>query len=139
MRRGRKSRMKNSPLSSCSLGLSMESGTTGYSPECKGVEVIFAKNLKGLSTPLSLYREGGGRAGQGRFEVAIRTGLTPLVGRDSELGLLKQRWERAKAGEGQVVLLSGEPGIGKSRLMQELKEQVVREEGTRIEFRCSPH
>src|SRR5205823_6237749 len=62
-----------------------------------------------------------------------------LVGRDEELGLLLKRWERAKEGAGQVVLLSGEPGIGKSRLLEEIKEQLAHEGVTRIEFRCSPY
>ncbi len=66
-------------------------------------------------------------------------GLTPLVGRDLELGLLRERWAQAQAGEGQVVLLSGEPGIGKSRLVQALKEQVMAEGAARIELRCSPY
>src|SRR6185369_8380398 len=74
-----------------------------------------------------------------RFEVAVRRGLTPLVGREEELGLLRRRWEQAKAGEGQVVLLSGEAGIGKSRLVQTLKDQALAEGATRIEFRCSPY
>src|SRR6185295_8002696 len=91
------------------------------------------------ATPLSVYRVLGESAAQSRFEVAVEAGLTPLVGREEELGLLRRRWEQAKAGEGQVVLLSGEPGIGKSRLVQTLKEHVTAEGATRIEFRCSPY
>jgi class 3 adenylate cyclase/predicted ATPase len=95
--------------------------------------------LKGVSTPVPAYHVLRESEVQSRFEVAVRTGLTPLVGRDEELGLLGRRWEQAKAGEGQVVLLSGEPGIGKSRLVQALKEQASAEGATRIEFRCSPY
>jgi class 3 adenylate cyclase len=97
------------------------------------------QTLKGISTPLSLYRVTAESATQSRFEVAVGVGLTPLVGREEELGLLQRRWTQAKEGAGQVVLLSGEAGIGKSRLVQTLKEQVVTEGATRIEFRCSPY
>ncbi len=95
--------------------------------------------LKGLSTPLSVYRVVGESAAQSRFEAAVQKGLTPMVGRAEELALLQRRWDQAKAGAGQVVLLSGEPGIGKSRLVQELKDQLAPEGVTRIEFRCSPY
>jgi predicted ATPase len=98
-----------------------------------------SQELKGLSTPLPLYRAVREGATQSRFEAAVQKGLTPLVGRAEELALLQRRWEQAKAGAGQVVLLSGEPGIGKSRLVQELKEQLAQEGVTRIEFRCSPY
>jgi class 3 adenylate cyclase/predicted ATPase len=93
--------------------------------------------LKGITTPLSLYRVIRESEAQSRFEVAISAGLTPLVGRDLEVRLLQERWAQAKGGEGQAVLLSGEAGIGKSRLVQTLKEQVIAEGATRIEFRCS--
>jgi predicted ATPase len=70
----------------------------------------------------------------------VSTGkLTPLVGRAHEVGLILERWTAARAGDGQVVLLSGEPGIGKSRLVQEVKERVVQQEATCLEFRCSPY
>jgi predicted ATPase/class 3 adenylate cyclase len=95
--------------------------------------------LKGISTPVPVYRVLHESAAQSRFEVAVTTGLTPLVGREHEMALLRERWEQAKGGEGQVLLLSGEPGIGKSRLVQELKEQAAQEGATRIEFRCSPY
>src|SRR5712692_4392435 len=95
--------------------------------------------LKGVSTPVPVYRVLQESEAQSRFEAAVSTGLTPLVGREEELGLLQRRWAQAKDGAGQVVLLSGEPGIGKSRLVQTLKEQASIEGTTRIEFRCSPY
>jgi predicted ATPase len=76
---------------------------------------------------------------QSCFDVAIQAGLTSLVGREEELALLRRRWEQAQDSEGQVVLLSGEPGIGKSRLVQTLKEPIGQESATCIEFRCSPY
>ena len=97
------------------------------------------QTLKGILTPMALYRVVAESAAQSRFEVAVGTGLTPLVGREEELGLLQRRWAQAKDGAGQMVLLSGEAGIGKSRLVQTLKEQVLAEGTTRIEFRCSPY
>ena len=73
-----------------------------------------------------------------RFE-ALRSGETPLVGRDEEVELLVRRWQQAKSGEGRVVLISGEPGIGKSRLTAALSEQIGIEPHTRLRYFCSPH
>ena len=95
--------------------------------------------LRGKATPISVYQVIGEEGAQSRFEVALAAGLTPLVGRAEELEFLQQRWEQAKVREGQVVLLSGEPGIGKSRLVQELKEQVAKAGEARREFRCSSY
>ncbi|MFP6756799.1 MAG: AAA family ATPase [Alphaproteobacteria bacterium] len=86
----------------------------------------------------TLWRVRGLGTKQGRFE-ASRTGhLTPFVGREEEAALLVRRWQQAKTGEGQVVLLSGEPGIGKSRLSAELANQIVNDDHTRMRFQCSP-
>ena len=73
-----------------------------------------------------------------RFE-ALRSGETPLVGRDEEVELLLRRWQQAKSGEGRVVLISGEPGIGKSRLTAALSERIGSEPHTRLRYFCSPH
>jgi predicted ATPase/class 3 adenylate cyclase len=109
------------------------------------VEGLFAcedrgqPDLKGVSTPLTLYRVANESDIHSRFEAARQKGLTPLVGREEELALLHRRWEQAKEREGQVVLISGEAGMGKSRLVQEMKDRVSAEGATRIEFRCSPY
>src|SRR5262245_58986205 len=94
--------------------------------------------LKGISSPLLVYRVTGEGMAHSRFAAAVKKGLTPLVGREEELGLLGRHWEQAKAGEGQVVLISGEPGIGKSRLMQVLTEQLTGAPYIRLECHCSP-
>ena len=75
---------------------------------------------------------------ESRFE-ALRTATTPLIGRDEEIELLMRRWTQAKSGEGCVVLISGEPGIGKSRIAESLHERLSTELHTRVRFFCSPH
>ena len=102
-------------------------------------EDLGPQELKGITVPLALYRVVAESAARSHFEVAVRTGLTSLVGREPELELLHTRWEQAKTGAGQAVLLSGEPGIGKSRLVEEFKAHVIREGAMRMEFRCSPY
>jgi predicted ATPase/class 3 adenylate cyclase len=95
--------------------------------------------LKGVASPVPLYRILGVSPVQSRLEVASSIGLTPLVGREAEVALLLERWTQSQAGQGQVVLLSGEAGIGKSRLVDVLREQVAREGNTPSTFRCSPY
>jgi predicted ATPase len=102
-------------------------------------EAMGPQELKNVAAPLELYCIQGEGEAHTRFEVSVQKGLTPLVGRAEELALLQQRWAQAKSGAGQVVLVSGEPGIGKSRLVRELKEQVNADGATRLEFRCSPY
>jgi DNA-binding winged helix-turn-helix (wHTH) protein/predicted ATPase len=79
------------------------------------------------------------RVVESRFEALHGSALSPLIGRDEEMGLLMRRWERAKAGNGQIVLISGEPGIGKSRLTLALEEQLQAEPHLRLRYFCSPH
>jgi class 3 adenylate cyclase/tetratricopeptide (TPR) repeat protein len=97
------------------------------------------RELKGIAAPIHAWEVLGERATEVRFEVRQMSGTTPLVGRTRERALLQRRWEQAKKGEGQVVLLSGEPGIGKSRLAQGLRESVVGEPHTLIRYQCSPY
>ncbi len=98
------------------------------------------QTLKGVSAAVRVYRVLGESNAQSRLEVDASTGkLTPLVGRAHEVGLVLERWAAAQTGDGQVVSLSGEPGIGKSRLVQEVKERVVQIGAACIEFRCSPY
>ena len=96
--------------------------------------------LKGLAQPLAVYRVLYESMARSRLEAAGSTGLTPLVGREQEVGLLRERWAQVKDGLGQVVLLSGEAGIGKSRLVQVLKEQVAAEpQAWLTPCQCSPY
>ncbi len=95
--------------------------------------------LKGVATPMPLYQVRQTTGIQGRLDTAMRRGLTPLVGREQEVGMLLERWVQVKEGQGQVVLLSGEAGIGKSRLAQVLKDHIADEPHTRLECRSSPY
>jgi class 3 adenylate cyclase len=96
--------------------------------------------LKGLTQPLAVYRVLYESMARSRLEAASSTGWTPLVGREQEIGVLRERWAQVKDGLGQVVLLSGEAGIGKSRLVQVLTEQVASEPQTWLTpCQCSPY
>ncbi len=98
-----------------------------------------AQALRGVSQPLLVYQVLQESGAQTRLDVVTSRGLTPLVGRDEEVALVHRRWEQATSGLGQVVLISGEAGIGKSRLVQVLKDAVAAEPHTRIEWRSSPY
>ena len=96
--------------------------------------------LKGVSEPMRLFKVVGSRSTESRFE-ASRSALllTPLVGREEEIALLLRRWQQAKEGEGQVVLVGGEPGIGKSRLTRVLRERLGQERYLVLRYQCSPY
>jgi predicted ATPase len=98
-----------------------------------------AQTLRGVAEPVHVYRVLQESGARGRLDVAVTRGLTPLVGRESEVALLLERWEQAQAGHGQVVLLTGDPGIGKSRLVQVLKDRVANEPHVRWECRSVPY
>ena len=97
-----------------------------------------SKDLKGIASPTRAWAALRPRSIESRFEALHASDLTELVGREEELELLTRRWTRAKSGEGQVVLLSGEPGIGKSRLIAGLLEGLVDEPHGRLRYFCSP-
>ena len=96
-----------------------------------------AKDLKGIAGPVHAWATLRLSSAEGRFEALHASGLTELIGREEELELLLRRWSKAKTGEGQVVLLSGEAGIGKSRLAAALLERLATELHTRLRYFCS--
>jgi class 3 adenylate cyclase/predicted ATPase len=98
-----------------------------------------AQTLRGVGEPITVYRVLRESGAQNRLDIESARGLTPLVGREQEVGLVLERWEQVKAGHGHVVLLSGDAGIGKSRLVQMLKEHVANEPHVRWECRSSEY
>ena len=102
------------------------------------LEDLGARDLKGIAGPLRAWAALRPSSVASRFEALHASGLTELVGREEELELLLRRWSKAKTGEGQVVLLSGEAGIGKSRLTAALMERLESEPHTRLRYFCSP-
>lgn len=102
-------------------------------------EDLGGQTLKGIAQPTHAYRILGMSQAASRFDAASGESLTPLVGREQELGLLLERWALAQDGEGQVVLLSGEPGIGKSRILSALRERLEGQGAQSLRFQCSPY
>ena len=118
--------------------LVIAAGTRQQIGELFDLEDLGPQHLAGFAAPQRAWRVLRESAEVSRFE-ALRSGTTPLVGRDEEIEVLLRRWQRAKTGEGRVVLISGEPGIGKSRLTAALSENVGNEPHTRLRYFCSPH
>ena len=102
------------------------------------LEDLGAKDLKGIAGQVRSWAALRASSAEGRFEALHTTGLTALIGREEELELLLRRWSKARTGEGQVVLLSGEAGIGKSRLTAALLQRLAAEPHTRLRYFCSP-
>ncbi|HVX75110.1 MAG TPA: adenylate/guanylate cyclase domain-containing protein [Bradyrhizobium sp.] len=97
------------------------------------------RELKGVTEPLHVYRVVSARNTTSRFEAAHAGSLTPLIGRSSELSLLVDRWQKTKEGDGQVIFLSGIPGVGKSRLLHELKSYIRQEPHVLLHHQGSPY
>jgi class 3 adenylate cyclase/tetratricopeptide (TPR) repeat protein len=97
-----------------------------------------AQHIRGFTDPVNAWIVLRVRTNESRFQATRGEHLTQLIGREEELEILLRRWGRAKKGEGQVVLISGEPGIGKSRLAQALQDKLVREDYTLLRYQCSP-
>jgi hypothetical protein len=94
--------------------------------------------LKGFPEEVKLFRVLGPSGAESRFEALHGRWLTPMVGREHEIGLLLERWRQAKEGEGQVVLVVGEAGIGKSRIAELLYERIQADGPIRVRLQCSP-
>jgi class 3 adenylate cyclase/tetratricopeptide (TPR) repeat protein len=97
------------------------------------------RELKGLPSAVEIWQVTGKKATQSRFDAVHGKVLTPMIGREQELELLQRCWRRATAGEGQVVVIRGEPGIGKSRITQCFYESIENEPHRRLYFQCSPY
>jgi class 3 adenylate cyclase/tetratricopeptide (TPR) repeat protein len=97
------------------------------------------QELKGIAGAVQVWAALRPTSVESRFEAFHSSSLTTLVGRDEEVEMLLRRWEQAKRAQGSVVLISGEPGIGKSRIAQELLVQLREEPHTRVRYFCSPH
>ena len=103
------------------------------------VRDLGALEVKGITAPLPTWQVLRPSSVASRFEALRGAALTPLVGREEEFNLLLRRWARAKSGDGQVVQISGEPGIGKSRIVAALGERLHGEPRIRLRYFCSPY
>jgi class 3 adenylate cyclase/predicted ATPase len=103
------------------------------------LEDLGAVALKGFDRPVRVWRARGATSATSRSETVYAGTVTPLIGRDEELSLLVHRWRQSKAGEGRIVLLSGEAGIGKSRLLAALEDRLANEQRVSLRYFCSPY
>lgn len=104
------------------------------------LEALSARELKGFAGKVPLYRVRSETKGQSRFEARYAAShLSPFVGREEELELLSRRWSRARDGRGQVVVAVGEPGLGKSRLLHQLRAEIDAKRHETIFLQCSPY
>ena len=103
------------------------------------IESLGSQELKGFKSPIALFAIRGEREVESRFDAAHPSALSKFVGRTSEIGMLLERWELTKGGQGQAVFVSGEAGIGKSRLVDALEERLHEDQHELIRLQCSPY
>ena len=103
------------------------------------LEPMVAQNLKGIAEPVEAYVVIGEKTRESRFAARQLGMLTPIVGREQELGLMRECWAKAKSASGQMIVVSGEAGIGKSRITQAAIDEIANDEHTRITYQCSPY
>jgi class 3 adenylate cyclase len=103
------------------------------------LKALGPQTLKGFNSPVPAWLIVGEQENVSRFEASRSGALTPFIGREQEIALLAERWQRAVMGEGQVALLSGEAGIGKSRVLAMLREQIGKQHHWVLRYQCSPH
>ena len=111
----------------------------GCSAICSVCATLGRHEVKGIAEPVAAWAVEGVSDSESRFEAVRVTGLTDLIGREDEIDFLLERQRLAWKGEGQIVLISGEPGIGKSRLAAALAERIAGEPHTRLRYQCSPY
>ena len=114
-------------------------GTHALAGEQFECESLGTHSLKGFDEPVQAWRVTAPAALESRFEARRGVGLTSLVGREHEIALMLDRWSQAKEGDGQVILLSGEAGIGKSRVTEALHERTDKDGPVRLRYQCSPY
>jgi class 3 adenylate cyclase/predicted ATPase len=107
--------------------------------EAFDLQDLGSQELKGVTKPIQVYRVLAAKSIASRFETAHGDSLSPLIGRSIELSLFLDRWQKVKEAEGQVILLSGIPGVGKSRLIHELKSSIQREPHILLNYQCSSY